>query len=74
MKLKGKVILRSANTGSKSEHEAVYFQTEKGEFVLHELGSNFFRNDKLRALAGQELTLTGTIEGNKFLLPANSLG
>jgi hypothetical protein len=73
MKLKGTVILKTANAGSKSEHEAVYFKTEKGEFILQELGANSFRNEKLRALVGQELTLSGTIEGNKFLLPPNSL-
>jgi hypothetical protein len=73
MKLKGTVILKTANPGSKSEHEAVYFKTEKGEFLLQELGANFFRNEKLLALVGKELILSGTVDGNKFLLPANSL-
>lgn len=73
MKLKGKVIVKPFGKGSKSEHDAIWFKTDSGEYLLRELGANPFNNEKLQALVGKELTLEGIIEDNKFLLPVNSL-
>ena len=73
MKLKGTVIIKPFGKGSKSEHDAIWFKTENGEYLLRELGANPFNNEKLHALVGKELTLEGIIEDNKFLLPVNSL-
>lgn len=73
MKLKGTVIVKPFGKGSKSEHDAIWFKTENGEYLLRELGANPFNNEKLQALVGKELTLEGIIEDNKFLLPVNSL-
>ena len=68
MKLRGKVIEKPFGRGSKSEHEAVYLQTDKGEFLLRKEGSNPFENQELREFVGKEVVATGTLREYLFLV------
>jgi hypothetical protein len=67
MELKGKVVMKKFGKSSKSEHDAVYLETKKGNFVLRQVGSNAFENKELKKLLGKEVTATGTVKDYLFL-------
>jgi hypothetical protein len=67
MKLKGKIVAGKFGGGSKSEHEAIYIHTEKGEYVLRLVGDNPFENSELRSLIGKDVVATGTLKSYLFL-------
>lgn len=57
----GKVTIKGFGQGSKSEHQAVYLETDAGEFVLRRQGGNPFRDPQLEDLAGKNIQCTGVI-------------
>lgn len=70
MELKGKVVMKKFGKGSKSEHEAVYLETKKGDFVLRKVGTNAFENTELRKMLGKEVVATGVLKDYLFLAKA----
>lgn len=71
IELTGKVLLKKFATGSKSEHEAIYFETDKGSFVLRREGGNPFNDPFLNKLEGKNITAKGVI--NKYVFLAKEL-
>ena len=57
----GKVSTGPFGTGSKSEHEAVYLNTEDGRYVLRRPGGNPFYDEELHGLVGKTIHCTGVI-------------
>ena len=71
MKLSGLVIRKRFGKGSKSEHEAVYLQTDrsnKEEYVLRRRGANPFSDPVLEDLVGKRISATGTIKEYVFFV------
>lgn len=68
MKLKGKVICKTFGKGSKSEHEAIYLETEQGEYVLRKAGSNPFENKELNEFVGKQVVATGAVKAYLFVV------
>ncbi len=67
MELKGKVVMKKFGKGSKSEHDAVYLETKKGDFVLRQVGTNAFENTELKKMLGKEVIATGVLKDYLFL-------
>lgn len=60
MEIKGEVILKKVNLGSKSEHEAVCLLTSEGASIrLRRPGGNPFNDDKLSEWVGKNVTIKG---------------
>jgi hypothetical protein len=58
----GKVTSGPFGTGSKSEHRAVYIDTEQGRYVLRREKGNPFFDPKLEALIGKTIRCEGELE------------
>jgi hypothetical protein len=71
MELTGKVIQKKFAPGSKSEHDAIYIETDQGDFQLRRLGGNPFSDPDLIKLVGKKITATGVLNGKLFI--ANAL-
>jgi hypothetical protein len=67
MEIRGTLIRKTFSAGSKSEHEAIYIQTSKGEYVLRLKGSNPFENKELQALVGKEVLADGELTDYLFM-------
>ena len=65
--LTGKVIQKIFGENSKSEHNAVYLQTDDATYQLRRLGGNAFSDPILNNLVGKNVTATGTLTGMLFL-------
>jgi hypothetical protein len=57
----GKVIKKLFGKGSKSEHEAVFLETEPDEYVLRRQGGNPFYDPELQNLVGKTIRCTGVV-------------
>ena len=68
MHLQGRVVRRLHGRGSKSEHEALVLETERGAFRLRRPDGNAFRDPVLEELEGREISAEGTLEGTIFFL------
>lgn len=71
MQLTGKLVQKKFAAGSKSEHDAIYLETEKGDYQLRRLGANPFSDPELKKLLGKKVIATGVLNGSLFL--ANSV-
>jgi hypothetical protein len=71
MELTGKVIQKKFAAGSKSEHDAIYLETDQGDFQLRRLGGNPFSDPELKKLVGKKITATGIL--NEKLFVANKI-
>jgi hypothetical protein len=71
MKLVGKISVRIAGEGTKSEHEAVYLDTGKESYQLRKTGSNPFENPELKQMAGREVSVEGTLD--KYIFFARTI-
>lgn len=71
MKLKGKISVRNFGEGSKSEHAAVYLDTDQGSYVLRKKGANPFEDPGLLKLEGKEVTVEGTLD--KYIFFADTI-
>ena len=59
----GQVVKAPFGTGSKSEHDAVYLNTDKGRFVLRRPGANAFSDPELENLVGKKIQGRGQTVG-----------
>jgi len=66
----GKVTTGSFGKGSKSEHRAVYIDTNQGRFVLRREEGNPFYDPELQSLIGKTVRCEGEIED--YVLLASS--
>ena len=64
--LTGKVVTKKFGEGSKSEHDALYLETDQGSYVLRKMGGNPFQDNSFHGLEGKEVTATGTIDNYIF--------
>jgi len=55
----GKVTKKLLGKGSKSESEAIFLETEKGEYVLRRQVGNPFHDPELQKLVGKTIRCTG---------------
>ena len=68
MEFRGKVVRAMFGTGSKSEHEATYLETDDGErYVLRRVGGHAFNDPGLDPLIGRRVTCTGKLIGYTLL-------
>ena len=58
----GKVTSGPFGTGSKSEHRAVYIETDQGRYVLRREEGNPFHDPELEALVGKTVRCEGELE------------
>jgi len=58
----GKVTTGPFGTGSKSEHQAVYIETDRGKFVLRREEGNPFYDPELQSLVGKTIRCDGEID------------
>ena len=65
--LSGKVVVKKFGEGSKSEHDAVYIETDGGSYVLKRMGGNPFNDPVLQNLIGKNITATGILDQYQFL-------
>lgn len=68
MKLQGDIIIQTTGTNSKSEHEAVYFNTEQGNYILRCKTENPFENTKLKNYNGKRVECEGVIDQYVFMI------
>lgn len=67
VELNGKVVKKKFGQGSKSEHDAVYLETDSGSFVLRRKGGNPFNDPELNKLIGEKICATGIINNYSFI-------
>jgi hypothetical protein len=65
--LTGKVVLKPYSPGSKSEHDAVFLETDSGSFLLRRIGGNPFHDEVLHKWVGQNVKATGMLDKNLLL-------
>ncbi len=68
VQLTGKVTTGNFSKGSKSEHDAIYLETEKGSFVLRRKGENPFEDPVLKKLIGKTISANGMIHNKIFFV------
>jgi hypothetical protein len=61
-KFVGKVTKSVFGKGSKSEHEAVFLETDKGKYALRRQGGNPFYDPELEELVGKRIQCNGFVE------------
>jgi hypothetical protein len=66
--LVGKVSRRVFGKGSKSEHEALYIDTDQGRYVLRRQGGNAMYDPALQELAGKTIKCTGIVHDYVLLI------
>lgn len=67
IQLTGKVVTRKFSEGSKSEHDAMFIETEQGTYELRRLRGNPFFDPELQKLEGKKISANGTVNGTLFL-------
>jgi len=63
----GKVVKKKFAKGSKSEHDAVCFETDSGSYILRRRGGNPFNDPELQKLIGENICATGIISNYSFI-------
>lgn len=58
----GTVTKKLFGKGSKSEHEAIYLETEQDQYVLRRQGGNPFYDPELHKLIGKRVRCTGIVD------------
>jgi hypothetical protein len=58
----GKVTKKLFGKGSKSEHEAIYLETEHNQYVLRRQGGNPFHDPELHKLVGKKVRCIGVAD------------
>jgi hypothetical protein len=67
VELNGKVTKKKFAKGSKSEHNAIYFETDSGSYILRRRGGNPFNDPELQKLIGEKICATGIISNFSFI-------
>ena len=65
--LRGEVSHGPYATGSKSEREAVFIETESGRYLLRRKGGPVFADEKLKRFVGQTVECDGFFVGTTLL-------
>jgi hypothetical protein len=65
---RGKVSKKPFGRGTKSEHEAVYLETEGGAYVLRRQGGNPFYDPQLERLVGKRIRCHGEASGYTLIV------
>lgn len=65
--LTGTVVEKCFGEGSKSEHTAIYLQTDDGDFQLRRLGGNPFSDPELKKLVGEKVCAVGRLAQALFV-------
>lgn len=71
IELTGRVVEKPFGAGSKSEHAAVFLQTDDGDFRLRRMGGNPFSDPELRKWIGEKVVVTG--RGDQALFVASRM-
>jgi len=58
----GKVTSAPFGTGTKSQHQAVYIETDQGRFVLRREEGNPFHDPELEKMVGKTVRCEGEVE------------
>lgn len=64
----GRVIKKRVSSGTKSEHEAVVFVTDSGEYKLRRRGGNPFVDHELEKLIGKRIRASGVVDSGQLIL------
>ena len=64
----GRVSKAPFAVGSKSEHDAVFVESDQGRYVLRREGGNPFFDPELEKLVGKTVRCQGTIAGTTFIM------
>ncbi|MGA9754334.1 MAG: hypothetical protein WBV23_04245 [Desulfobaccales bacterium] len=64
----GKVIKKPFGIGSKSEHEAVFLETENNQYVLRRQGGNPFYDEAMQEIVGKTIRCTGVVVDYALLI------
>lgn len=64
----GTVIKKLFGKGSKSEHEAVFLETEHNEYVLRRQGGNPFYDEEMQKLVGKTIRCIGVVTDYTLLI------
>jgi hypothetical protein len=67
VELHGKVVLKKFAEGSKSEHDAVFLETEGNSYQLRRLGGNPFDDPQLKAMVGKNVSARGMLNDQLFI-------
>ena len=67
VELTGKVIQKKFGLGSKSEHQAIFLETDNETYQLRRLGENPFSDPGLKKFVGKNITASGKIYANLFV-------
>lgn len=68
-RITGSVVHARVAPGSKSDHIAVVLRTPRGaEYVLRRMGGNAFHDDVLEKLVGSNITASGFVADNTFIV------
>jgi hypothetical protein len=65
----GQVVRKMFGTGTKSEHEAIFLSTPKGDYLLRRSAANPFELDReLDSLVGKKVRVSGQLIGGNTLV------
>jgi len=67
VELQGKVVLKKIAAGSKSEHDAVFLETDDQSYQLRRLGGNPFDDPTLKAMVGKTVKAKGLLNDQLFI-------
>lgn len=67
VELQGKVVLKKFAAGSKSEHDAVFLETDDQSYQLRRLGGNPFDDPALKAMVGKTVKAKGLLNDQLFI-------
>lgn len=65
--IKGKLLERTLNIGSKSEHKGFVLEVDGQEIVIVKRGDNPFQHETLRPLVNKMFRAIGAHQGTKFI-------
>jgi hypothetical protein len=64
----GRVVERHIGVGTKSEHDAVVFVTDSGEYKLRRRGGNPFVDSEITKLVGKRIPVAGVIDSGHLIM------
>lgn len=67
IELNGKVVRKKFGKGTKSEHDAIMFETDKGSYVLRRIGGNPFSDPALQKWIGKKIKASGFVDQYTFM-------
>ncbi|MEP7197652.1 MAG: hypothetical protein ABI851_14125 [Saprospiraceae bacterium] len=66
--IKGLVLEKKLNIGSKSEYNAIVLMTKDVEYSLRRIGANAFDDPEIKKLVNKKINAVGLVEKNIFFL------